>query len=160
MLSLPYLYSEGATTVSVILRSPVFPCSVPAVERSTTVGFCCCLTPSFLSSLWSLCNLHDCSPQMVPYVRDALLQARATEPHSDENRAPSYQAFLIVMTVVVVIAIVVRFWSRALATPQGRLTSHYWWDDWLALIAVVRSALDKSPLKDVGNSRMQNCKER
>jgi hypothetical protein len=83
---------------------------------------------------------------MASYVRDALLQARATGAHGDENRGPPYQAFLIVMTVVVIIAIVIRFWSRALAAPEGRVTPRYWWDDWVALAAVVSPALNKSPL--------------
>jgi hypothetical protein len=83
---------------------------------------------------------------MAPYLLGALLQARATGAHSDENRAPPYSAFLIVMTVVVVIAIVVRFWSRALAASEKRLTFRYWWDDWLALAAVVSPSLNKSSL--------------
>lgn len=144
--------------MSVILRSPRFSCSIPAVERSgTTVDFGCCL-PRLFRLRFGPCKTYTIvSPEMVPYFRDTLLQARGTAPHSDENRAPSYQAFLIVMTVLVVIAIVVRFWSRALAAPEGRLVSRYWWDDWLALAAVVSSSL--STLRDGGKVCMQNRKE-
>jgi hypothetical protein len=100
--------------------------------------------PIFSLSLLLLCDLHNRLSMMAPHPLDALLQARATGAHRDENRAPPYSAFLIVMTVVVVIAIIVRFWSRALAVSEKRLTLRYWWDDWLALAAVVSPALNKS----------------
>jgi hypothetical protein len=100
-----------------------------------TVPFAAFLPHPF-RSLW-LYDVHSCLPIMAPCLLDALLRARDTEAHSDDNRAPPYSAFLIVMTVVVVIAIVVRFWSRALAASEKKLASRYWWDDWMALAAVV-----------------------
>jgi hypothetical protein len=48
------------------------------------------------------------------------------------------RAALIVYLVVAVVAVLLRFWSRALAashtTPDG--SARFWWDDWFALAAL------------------------
>ncbi|TGO18315.1 hypothetical protein BPAE_0387g00040 [Botrytis paeoniae] len=53
------------------------------------------------------------------------------------DRGPSVTRLSIAMMVIVIVAIILRFWSRAVAvnSPGGE-KNHFWWDDWLALIAV------------------------
>jgi hypothetical protein len=68
-----------------------------------------------------------------------LLAERATTPGSEDNRAPAYRAFLTFLTILVTIIIGLRFWSRSLIATQqsGRVLPRFWWDDWVALFAVV-----------------------
>ncbi|KAI0383336.1 hypothetical protein F5Y04DRAFT_279044 [Hypomontagnella monticulosa] len=56
-----------------------------------------------------------------------------------EDRGPGFQAFIIVMTILTVLAITLRFWSRSLGVRRDHnrtIPSRYWWDDWAALAAV------------------------
>lgn len=61
-------------------------------------------------------------------------------PGSDQNRAPAYQAFLIFLTILVTVVIILRFYSRALGPrhTSGQSVHRFWWDDWVALLSVVR----------------------
>ncbi|KAK4107383.1 hypothetical protein N656DRAFT_763566 [Canariomyces notabilis] len=56
----------------------------------------------------------------------------------NEDRGPAFKAFAIAMTVVTVLSIVLRFWSRSLVAPHShtRNQRRFWWDDWAALASV------------------------
>lgn len=53
------------------------------------------------------------------------------------NRGPALQAFFIVLTVLTVLSISLRFWSRGLILPQTKHQQRFGLDDWFALAAVV-----------------------
>ena len=50
----------------------------------------------------------------------------------DDNRGPQINAVAITMLVLATVAVALRFWARYIAQKAG-----YWWDDWLALAALV-----------------------
>ncbi|QSZ30459.1 hypothetical protein DSL72_000013 [Monilinia vaccinii-corymbosi] len=53
------------------------------------------------------------------------------------NRGPTVERLTIAMMVLITLAIILRFWSRTVATNSaGGRNKHFWWDDWLALVAV------------------------
>lgn len=54
-----------------------------------------------------------------------------------DDRGPGFRGFIILLFIVTVAAIGLRFWSRAMGTPQGQNSGRFWWDDWLALASVV-----------------------
>ncbi|CAJ2499998.1 Uu.00g028510.m01.CDS01 [Anthostomella pinea] len=55
-----------------------------------------------------------------------------------DDIGPGLRAFLVVMIVVTTNATVLRFWSRSLTPREARQhVFHFWWDDWVALIASV-----------------------
>jgi hypothetical protein len=57
----------------------------------------------------------------------------------NEDRGPPFEAFLIIFTILSLLAITLRFWSRSLlSTREGHYHKRFWWDDWLALAAMVR----------------------
>lgn len=45
------------------------------------------------------------------------------------------QAYLTVVMVLSVLAVVLRFWSRGMRVGD-RSRQFYWWDDWMALISL------------------------
>ena len=52
------------------------------------------------------------------------------------------QTLLTVMAILPTIAIIIRFWSRALLPEMSSMHSRpmrFWWDDWTALVTAVRS---------------------
>jgi len=57
----------------------------------------------------------------------------------NDDRSSGFQAFIIAMTVMTISSIALRFWSRGLRvrgnTENG--ATRFWWDDWMALAAVV-----------------------
>ncbi|KAK6829821.1 hypothetical protein PG995_004398 [Apiospora arundinis] len=55
-----------------------------------------------------------------------------------EDRSGELKAFAIAMTVMTVVSISLRFWSRGLSNlvPGSRHQARFWWDDWFALAAV------------------------
>ncbi|KAI0181681.1 hypothetical protein GGR52DRAFT_584079 [Hypoxylon sp. FL1284] len=55
---------------------------------------------------------------------------------ASENRGPGLRAFNIIMIVIVVTAILLRFLSRTLGSSGSRQEYRFWWDDWVALLAV------------------------
>lgn len=62
------------------------------------------------------------------------------ESYLTANRGPGLRAFIIVMVVITILSIILRLMSRGLSPMQtGHKQSHFWLDDWSALIAVVRS---------------------
>lgn len=69
-------------------------------------------------------------------AREMSSLARAATADPDPDRGPSLRAFLIFMTVMVVIAICLRFWSRGLGMPL-RHQPRFMWDDWTALASAV-----------------------
>lgn len=58
-----------------------------------------------------------------------------------ENRTNGLRVFQIILIILPTIAIILRFWSRALAF-RGKVR-RFWWDDWTALLALVRHFLPK-----------------
>lgn len=54
-----------------------------------------------------------------------------------DNRHETMQTWLIFITILTAVSITLRFWARALGKPGNR----FWWDDWLALAAVVKLPL-------------------
>lgn len=49
-----------------------------------------------------------------------------------------YLNFTIAMTVITIVAIALRFWSRLLGpTDRAQAFGRFWWDDWFALLALV-----------------------
>ncbi|OTB08092.1 hypothetical protein M426DRAFT_7898 [Hypoxylon sp. CI-4A] len=50
-----------------------------------------------------------------------------------DDRGPAFRSYAIVLTALTVVAICLRFWSRALLKPQHE-RHRFWWDDWMALI--------------------------
>lgn len=58
-----------------------------------------------------------------------------------EGRDPVMRAFLVLAAVFPTIAVILRFWSRALLpnTSNEKPISRFWWDDWMVLLATVRS---------------------
>lgn len=71
-------------------------------------------------------SFQDMDPSFVPPTETA-----------NENRGPGLRAFNIVMIIVVVTAICLRFLSRALGSSGPGQKPRFWWDDWVALLAVV-----------------------
>ena len=49
------------------------------------------------------------------------------------NRGPQIKAAAYTMLILATIAVALRFWSRHISQKAG-----FWWDDWFALIALVR----------------------
>lgn len=61
------------------------------------------------------------------------------ESYLTADRGPALRAFVIVMVVITILSILLRLMSRSLSPSQpGHNQSHFWLDDWTALIAVVR----------------------
>lgn len=57
----------------------------------------------------------------------------------NEDLGPPFEAFLTILTILSTLAITLRFWSRSLlSTREGHYHKQFWWDDWLALAAMVR----------------------
>lgn len=57
----------------------------------------------------------------------------------NDDLSGQFQGFVIAMTVMVVLSITLRFWSRSLIV-RGNLehgVGRFWWDDWVALAALV-----------------------
>ncbi|KEY74694.1 hypothetical protein S7711_05446 [Stachybotrys chartarum IBT 7711] len=54
----------------------------------------------------------------------------------EENQGYGILGFTIVMTVVTVLAIVGRFWSRTLPATEAGQHGRFWWDDWMAFAAM------------------------
>ncbi|KAH9984909.1 hypothetical protein F4779DRAFT_612236 [Xylariaceae sp. FL0662B] len=54
--------------------------------------------------------------------------------HNNDDRAPAFRAYLVVLTVLTVCSICLRFVSRSLRSDTWPSRS-YWWDDWMALAA-------------------------
>lgn len=57
----------------------------------------------------------------------------------NDDLSGGFKAFVIVMLIMVIASISLRFWSRSL-TVRGNLehgVARFWWDDWVALAAVV-----------------------
>ena len=54
----------------------------------------------------------------------------------NDNRGPGFRGFVIFLVILNTTAISLRFWSRSI-TPTHRKGPRFWWDDWLALAAVV-----------------------
>ncbi|KAL4979392.1 hypothetical protein BDW66DRAFT_157562 [Aspergillus desertorum] len=58
----------------------------------------------------------------------------------DEDRGPPVRMHFIIMMALPVVAVVLRFWSRAVmpsAGPGRRTIGRFWWDDWTALLATI-----------------------
>ncbi|KAI2601904.1 hypothetical protein GGR54DRAFT_626428 [Hypoxylon sp. NC1633] len=55
----------------------------------------------------------------------------------DDDRGPAFRAYIVVLTVVALIATILRFWSRSLHQPRGRQQYRFWWDDWVALASAI-----------------------
>ena len=53
-----------------------------------------------------------------------------------ETKGPQLVAATVCGIVIQVIVVTLRFWSRALSTG-----THFWWDDWMVLAALVRPSL-------------------
>ncbi|KAI1778652.1 hypothetical protein F4818DRAFT_438807 [Hypoxylon cercidicola] len=51
------------------------------------------------------------------------------------DRGPAFRAYILVLTVLALVATAFRFWSRYLSIPQQRHIHRFWWDDWVALAA-------------------------
>ncbi|KAL4772929.1 hypothetical protein BDW60DRAFT_222136 [Aspergillus nidulans var. acristatus] len=56
-----------------------------------------------------------------------------------EDRGAQMRELLIVMLILPVVAVILRFWSRALLpdAPGTRMVNRFWWDDWAALVATM-----------------------
>lgn len=64
-------------------------------------------------------------------------------PTSNEDLGPGFRAFVITMIVVSTTVVGLRFWSRSIGprVSHGKTLHRFWWDDWVALFALVsRSA--------------------
>ncbi|KAI9035838.1 Major Facilitator Superfamily protein [Aspergillus affinis] len=57
-----------------------------------------------------------------------------------DDTSGGIKGFFIVVTIVTIVSISLRFWSRCIRSNAGRgagrHTQHLWWDDWAALAAV------------------------
>ena len=62
----------------------------------------------------------------------ATVMARAAH----ETKGPQIVAAAVCGIVIQVIVVALRFWSRALSTG-----THFWWDDWMVLAALVRPSV-------------------
>lgn len=62
-----------------------------------------------------------------------------------EDRSGDLRGFVITMIVLTVVSISLRFWSRGLndlvhnGRTHSQFWSRFWWDDWVALAATVRT---------------------
>lgn len=56
-----------------------------------------------------------------------------------DDRGPGFRAFLVAMSVVMIVALVLRFVSRTMLPKSSRNYDDrlIWWDDYLALAATV-----------------------
>jgi len=70
---------------------------------------------------------------------------------SDADRGGSFKAFLICMIVLSTTFVVLRFWSRALGprVSHGNTLHRFWWDDWIALLALVSLLSFVQPLRGI-----------
>lgn len=59
---------------------------------------------------------------------------------SQADSGHSLRGFDIAMIIIPTVAVTLRFWSRVLSghASKGRV---FWWDDWTALMALVRTQL-------------------
>jgi hypothetical protein len=57
----------------------------------------------------------------------------------NDDLSPGFNAFVIAMTVMVIVSISLRFWSRSIAVRANfeHSVARFWWDDWVALASVV-----------------------
>lgn len=65
-------------------------------------------------------------------------------PSDSDDISRNILAFSVIMNVLAWIAISLRFWSRAIGSGPRASTRHvhrFWWDDWLALLAMVSQVL-------------------
>ena len=53
----------------------------------------------------------------------------------DPNRGPEIVAVSVILTILSIIALALRVWSRFISKNQG-----FWWDDWFALASLVCAA--------------------
>ncbi|KAH9905371.1 hypothetical protein F4778DRAFT_705397 [Xylariomycetidae sp. FL2044] len=55
--------------------------------------------------------------------------------NDSDDRGPGLQAYVIVMVVITISAIVLRFVSRGIVSQANKYQRRFWYDDWLALAA-------------------------
>lgn len=65
--------------------------------------------------------------------------ASSTPPgvNLDDDQRPALRGLMIAMLVLPTVAVVLRFWSRAMLPGFSSTPIRFWWDDWTALIAAV-----------------------
>jgi hypothetical protein len=64
-----------------------------------------------------------------------MILARIAEPPPNyDTRAPEILACAIIMIVITTLAVILRFWSRAVVSNL-----EFWWDDWALLATMVSS---------------------
>ena len=59
---------------------------------------------------------------------------------SEADSGQSLRGFDIAMIIIPTVAVALRFWSRALSGHASK-DRVFWWDDWTALMALVRTRL-------------------
>ncbi|KAF1994671.1 hypothetical protein P154DRAFT_539418 [Amniculicola lignicola CBS 123094] len=64
------------------------------------------------------------------------IQPMIMPPGSFDDRGPGLRNLVIVIVCIMILSVVLRFWSRALVKTGVGSTSRFWWDDWLALLAL------------------------
>lgn len=84
-------------------------------------------------------------------------QAEDLQPGSASDfSASGVKAYLTVVTVLSVLAVALRFWSRSIA--EGRHRQFFWWDDWMALISLASSSLPRRRVSNsASNDRQAGC---
>lgn len=55
---------------------------------------------------------------------------------AEQNRGPAFRGYCIFLTVLTVLSIVLRLWSRGLNAPHAE-RRRFWWDDFAAVVSVV-----------------------
>ncbi|KAI9714015.1 MAG: hypothetical protein M1820_000745 [Bogoriella megaspora] len=62
-------------------------------------------------------------------------------PAGEPDTGPRLRAICIATIIIPTVAVILRFWSRALLprdpTPMSKVKSRFWWDDWTILAALI-----------------------
>jgi hypothetical protein len=65
------------------------------------------------------------------------------------SRGLGFQIFNIIIMIAAAVSIVLRFWSRFVNSSELSILARFWWDDWLALSALVCGlSIDASDFSD------------
>lgn len=74
--------------------------------------------------------------------------------NSSPNLGPTIPPVCLAMIILSTVAIILRFWSRAVTGGKSAFRERYWWDDWLALIALVSLTRKRNTTILIVNSRL------
>lgn len=67
-------------------------------------------------------------------------QAPLPPGFANEDRSAGFRGYCIFLTIITIVSIVLRLWSRSLNASNGD-RRRFWWDDWAAVVSVACSLI-------------------